>query len=82
MPTNTTESYTIHHSNGRTETGLGTYDEAIARVHEVYGAACSIGHDGDIPGGGERTLVWVDEETGRDDDGARACCSITRRHRA
>lgn len=76
----TSESFTIHHSHGQDETGIDSYDEAIARVQAVYGVDCSIGHDGDISEGGERTLVWVDEETGRDDDGSRACCSIRRRH--
>lgn len=71
--------FKIVHSHGVTETGLATYDDAVAAVRAVYSEAC-IGHDGDIPGGGERTLCWVDKATSVDDDGARTCCSIVRRH--
>ena len=53
--------------------------QAVEAVRAVYKSA-AIGHDGDIPGGGERTLCWVDEATSVDDDGARACCSIVRSH--
>ena len=57
-----------------------TYEDAQAAVTAVHPDA-AIGHDGDIDGGGERTLCWVDEETSRDDDGVRACCSIWAQHR-
>ena len=56
-----------------------TYDEAVAAVVVVFPDA-SIGHDGDISGGGERTLVWRNEGAQIDDDGARAVASIWAQH--
>ena len=73
------ESYAIHHSHGQTETGFDTYEDAIAAVKAVY-SDVYIGHDGDISDGGERTLCWASEEDSHSDDGARACCSIWKRH--
>lgn len=74
-----TTTYAVKHSHGVTNAGFATYDDAIAAVREVYGD-CAIGHSGDIEDGGERTLVWSDEDAARDDDGSRAVCSITKRH--
>lgn len=73
--TNEIRTYAIKHSYGQTETGIGTYEEAVSRVRSVYPNA-EIGHSGDISEGGERTLCWIDEETSKNDDGSRACCSI------
>jgi len=74
----TTITYKIAHSHGQTETGIDTYEEALERVRAVYGADCEIGHDGDLTDGGDRTLVWSDEDTARNDDGSRAVAKITR----
>lgn len=71
-------SYRIDHSHGTTEYA-DTYDDAIDMVRAVY-TDCEIGHDGDIPDGGERTLVWADEASSVNDDGSRAVASITRLH--
>lgn len=73
-------TYRIHHSHGLTEGAHESYDEACDAVRAVYGEDCEIGHDGDISEGGERTLCWRDEESSRDDDGLRACCSIRASH--
>jgi hypothetical protein len=56
------------------------YDEAVAAVRSVFPAA-TIGHDGDISGGGESTLCWPDEVASLDDDGARAVAAIWVQHR-
>jgi hypothetical protein len=70
-------TYAIHHSNGRTETGIVSYAEAVAVVALQYDG-CEIGHDGDLSSGGDRTLVWASEADSVDDDGARAVASIWR----
>ena len=77
LMTTNTESFAVTHSHGVTEI-FASYDQALAAVGAVYSDA-SIGHSGDIADGGGRTLVWVDEDTARDDDGSRACCVISRR---
>lgn len=74
-----TTTYAIKHSHGRTETGFATYEDAIAAVRSVYQSA-AVGHSGDISDGGERTLVWADEETAHESDGSRACAVIVARH--
>lgn len=56
-----------------------SYEAAEAAVRSVF-ADPSIGHDGDIASGGERTLVWADEASGVNDDGARAVASIWAQH--
>jgi len=72
-------TYAIKHSHGQTETGFETYEAACDAVRSVYSEA-EIGHAGDISEGGERTLCWSCEEDSIDDDGLRACCTITVRH--
>ena len=67
-------SYRLTYSHGQTET-FGTYAAACAAVRAVYRSAV-IGHEGDIARGGERTLVWADAETAKNDDGSRAIASI------
>jgi hypothetical protein len=68
-------SYAIHWSNGRIDGGYETMDAAQDAVLAAHPNA-EIGHDGDLSGGGDRTLCWSTEEDSVDDDGARAVCSI------
>lgn len=70
-------TYEIRYSNGRTERGYETEDDAREAVLEEYPDA-EIGHPGDLSDGGDRTLCWADEESSVDDDGARAVASIRR----
>lgn len=70
MPT-----YKLKHSHGITEK-FESYEDAVAAVKSVYGDDAEIGHDGDIPDGGQRTLCWQDAATAIDSDGSRACCEI------
>ena len=67
-------SYRIDWANGNSDSA-DTYSEAQEIVLAAYPDA-EIGHDGDLEGGGDRTLCWSDEESSVDDDGARAVCSI------
>ena len=69
-------TYRIARSNG-TSAGAGlTYEEALAALRAE--GCTEVGHDGDLRGGGDRTLAWLTAEDARDDDGARAYASILR----
>jgi len=74
----TVTTYKIKHSHGQTETGIDSYEDAVARVQSVYGADVEIGHSGDIEDFGERTLCWSTTIPEADRDGSRACCSIVK----
>lgn len=75
MTHNTTKRYSITYSHGVTIHGIETYEDAIAKVREVYSSA-EIGHSGDIADGGKRTMCWASAEDAENDDGRRACCEI------
>ena len=66
--------YIISYTDGREDTAE-TYEGAQAAVLARYPDA-EIGHDGDLDGGGDRTLCWATEEDSVNDDGARAVASI------
>lgn len=68
--------FQIDHSHGTTEGPFDTYEAA---VREVY-VDCIVGHAGDILDGGNRTLIWRDEESSVNDDGSCAVCSIRQLH--
>jgi hypothetical protein len=70
-------SYTIKWSGWRSDSNVGTYEDAKFLCAESYEDAV-IGHDGDLESGGDRTLVWANEEDAKDDDGSRAVASIHR----
>lgn len=70
-------AFQINHSHGVTERAVDTYEEAVAKVREVYGADVEIGHSGDINDFGTRTLCWQSDVPEADRDGSRACCVIT-----
>jgi len=67
--------YEVKRSNGRT-TEHETYQAALDACREEWGTEIVAEHDGDLMSGGERTLVWEDESSSVDDDGARAVASI------
>lgn len=69
-------AFTINYTNGAPDQSFDTYAEAVAAVHGRFGADAEVGHDGDLEGFGDRTLFWADEESAKDDDGARALGSI------
>lgn len=77
--TNDIAGYKVTWSHTSQVERCDTYDEAVAIVLAVHPGA-SIGHDGDIASGGERTLAWSDEASSTDDDGARAVASIWAQH--
>lgn len=71
-------TFTIKHFTGQTETGIDTYEDAVAKVREAYGDDVEIGHSGDINDFGDRTLCWQTDVPEADRDGSRACCSIVK----
>jgi hypothetical protein len=78
-----TKTYAITWADGgnptpysrHTEAGCETYEDAVETVRTRLPAAV-IGHSGDIPDGGHRTLFWASEQDAANDDGARAAGSI------
>jgi hypothetical protein len=73
-------TYRIDWTDGRTETHetYETYEAATDAVLAELGADAEIGHDGDLPDGGDRTLCWATLADSEDDDGANAVCEIRR----
>jgi len=67
-------SFTITYADGNTE-HCQNYRAALEAILSQYPEA-EIGHDGDIPDGGDRTLCWEDEAASLDDDGAHAIANI------
>lgn len=73
--------YTISWSDGREDDGIETYQEACTLVTAEYEDAL-IGHDGDLEGGGDRTLCWADEASSINDPGVNAVAEIRREARS
>lgn len=67
--------YEVSFTNGSRPEHFDTYQDALDWVSSRYE---EVGHDGDLSGGGDRTLFWDTEEDSIDDDGARAAGSIYR----
>lgn len=66
---------TINYTDGRPDTEHDDYDAAIEHLICEF-PGCEYGHDGDLTDGGDRTLVWADEESSINDDGGKAVASI------
>lgn len=67
-------TYRVELSNGR-RIDVDTLLEAEMWCRDQW-PECVIGHDGDLSGGGDRTLVWETEADSVDDAGAYAVASI------
>lgn len=72
-------TFRIDYAHGTSEK-YETYEAAVEAVLAVFAGGAEIGHPGDIPDGGESTLVWADAESSIDDDGRRAVARICRLH--
>jgi hypothetical protein len=70
--------YKINFSNGDSSAFYADYDTAIEAILEIYGNDVEIGHDGDLSDGGDRTLIWDNEEDSLNDSGYKAVASITK----
>lgn len=68
--------YKIDFSNGDRSAIYEDYDKAIEAIRELYGNDVEIGHDGDLSDGGDRTLIWDNEEDSLNDSGYKAVASI------
>ena len=73
----TASEFVVTFASGGRSVRAGTYSEALDIARRA--GATEIGHDGDLMGGGDRTLCWASEVDATDDDGARSLCSITAR---
>lgn len=75
----TTETSTrpviVTYTDGSSDDRYESYADAIAAL-EASHEDCVAEHDGDLMDGGDRTLVWADEPSSIDDDGANAVASI------
>lgn len=69
--------FAIHYSNGRIDGGYETTQDCLDAIERLYPDYYA-GHDGDLAEGGDRTLVWANEDESFDDDGMRAIASIVR----
>lgn len=65
----------VSYTDGREES-YGSFREAVAALAVTYPDMVAE-HDGDLSEGGDRTLVWSDEASSVNDDGARAVAMIT-----
>lgn len=70
-------NYRISYTDGAPDDVVPTYAEARTVIDERWPDA-EVRHDGDLDGGGDRTLVWATEADSVNDDGARAVASIRR----
>lgn len=68
--------YKINFSNGDSSAIYEDYDKAIEAIRKLYGNDVEIGHDGDLSDGGDRTLIWENEEDSLNDSGYKAVASI------
>lgn len=69
-------TYVLQNDQGRTLSNHVLYKDAVAAAEEFAGDEGVVGHDGDIIDGGDKTLVWSDEDSSLDDAGANAIGSI------
>lgn len=81
--TTTKMTYEVTHSNGSRTTQHDSLESAEQAVRDTYGDACyihddwqSAGYHGDAEV--TRLLVWSDETSSENDDGANAVASIRR----
>ena len=75
MANTTSRPVTVDYADGSSDDHYDSYDAAIAAIEARYPDAVT-SHDGDLSEGGDRTLVWSDEESSIDDDGQCAIASI------
>lgn len=69
-------TYELQNEQGRVISSHDDYDAAVAAAEEFAGIDGVVGHDGDLSDGGDKTLIWADEESAADDPGANAIGSI------
>lgn len=75
MTKTSTRPVIVTYTDLSSEDSYESYADAIAALESAY-ADCVAEHDGDLTDGGDRTLVWADEASSLDDDGANAVASI------
>jgi hypothetical protein len=73
--------YRITFGNGDSPIDVEGELSIRSTLRAKYGYDVEYGHDGDLRGGGDRTLFWRSAEESIDDDGARALGSVHRLER-
>ena len=68
--------YILQDDQGRTLSTHADYESAIAAAEEYAGADGVVGHDGDLSDGGDKTLIWSDEDSSVNDPGIHAIGAI------
>ena len=68
--------YSLQDDQGRTISTHADYESAVAAAEEYAGADGVVGHDGDLSFGGDKTLIWSDEESSEGDPGVYAIGAI------
>lgn len=68
--------YELQNYQGRTISTHDSYDDAVTAAQAFAGTDGIVGHDGDLSDHGDRTLIWADEASSINDDGANAIGSI------
>jgi len=69
-------TYELQNDQGRVISTHDSYDDAVTAAEEFAGVEGVVGHDGDLSEGGDKTLIWSDEESAEHDPGANAIGSI------
>lgn len=69
--------FAIHFADGRVIGGFESTQACLDKIERGYPNYWA-GHDGDLSEGGDRTLVWANEDASLNDDGKHAIASIRR----
>ena len=70
--------YKLENDQGRKISCHSDYEDAVRAAEEFAGPDGIVGHDGDLSDGGDKTLIWADEESAENDPGINAIGSIRR----
>lgn len=69
-------TYELQNDQDRVISSHDSYDNALAAAEEFAGVDGVVGHDGDLSDGGDKTLIWSDDESAENDPGVNAIGSI------
>jgi len=70
------KTYQLQDDKGQVISEHDNYDAAETAASEWAGVDSVVGHDGDLSCGGDKTLIWADEESAENDPGTNAIGSI------
>lgn len=70
------DKYELQNDQGYTLSTHDNYDEALEAAELFAGIDGVVGHDGDLSCGGDKTLIWANEDASENDPGVNAIGSI------